>query len=237
MRDLILALILITTQTVFAQQPFIPDAFPIVISEFELTDGSIIRGKVKRMVPDRYYEIRTVSRKTFTIRNEQIIRKEKVLPTFVENSSAFGLGTSFYTPLTMFAPPLYIGFLLRGTEDFGPNNHWSYYAELSPNILISGDAELGDNPSFMSYAFGFSYKRNRGQTLSQEFGLGVNHIQGIIERGATFLDIRITNSIAVSRNTLISAYISYLHPVRNDQAFPMLVFGSYVTLFTPSAKF
>ncbi len=158
---------------IYGQHVFTPDVEGVLVSELILKNGDTIRGRVVRVVPGQEYEIRTISRETFTIRETEIDSKTKTFADIRESRSSYNFGLITSSPFLPEFNSLMPGFVFGYNYDFGKDLKYSFMQEFSNAFSFGGENNLLTESFYIvSYGFAFGYKHNRNKKHSQAYYLG-----------------------------------------------------------------
>lgn len=222
-----------------AQMTFVPDPTDMIISEFKLKNGDVIRGKVKRMVNNEYYEVRLPNKTTVTLYESQIETKKKVLPDIRENSAAIYFGPALFSkPIPQVRSTLAGGFFGL-SYDFGRSLAYSVTGDLGLGAPITTNNTLFEGQSILTSTFALGYRHNRLEKVGQSYFVGFS---------GDFSDYALTLSavgrfelpITVGNFTQIVPFYSLHVPLASvdENRHPIFsFFGVQLKFYLPSAKF
>ncbi len=221
------------------QSGFIPDGTSMIISEFVLKNGNIIRGKVKRMVANEYYEVRLPSRKTIILYESQIDYKKKVIPIIAENSYAIYIAPALVSRSIPQSTSLLGGGIFGTSFDFGRNLAYTAVFDLGVARPITENNIMFDGSSIMSSSVGLGYRHNRNEKFGQSFIIGIS--SDISDKNFSFSLVgRVEFPITVSDYLQIAPFYSIHSPfsdLDDNSHRSFSFFGAQIRLYIPSANF
>lgn len=239
MRNIPFALLLVfcTFGTcISGQHVFTPDVKGVLVSELVLKNEDTIRGRVVRVVPGQEYEICTINRETFTIRETKIDSKIKTFAEIRESRSSYNFGMITHSPLLPEFNSLMPGYVFGYNYDFGKDLKYSFMYELANAVSFGGENNLLTESFYMSsYGFAFGYKHNRNKKHSQAYYLGPTFFftESSLHLAMTF---RYEYAREIGKHTQLVPFINLTQSffdLGDVNAPPFLTFGLILKYYKP----
>ncbi|MCC5918222.1 MAG: hypothetical protein JJU02_12960 [Cryomorphaceae bacterium] len=214
-----------------------PDPTNLIISEFELDDNRIIRGRVVRMVPNQYYDVRLANRKIMRVWERNVVKKHKTTPDMRENHRFYDIGLAGLTSMVNMGNSLSGFITLRPSYEFGKKKQFHAFYGFGFGTHLTGElppfsTEQREILSTGLIQAGFGYTANRMEKYSQSFNLGASYFYGGYSNVFGFLEVNFP--INIHPNALLVPWFSYQHPIREGIDEPMFFFGFKLRLYLPS---
>lgn len=232
-----LLLVLCTFGTcIYGQHVFTPDVEGMLVSELILKNGDTIRGRVVRVVPNKEYEIRTISRETFTIRESEVDSKIKTFADIRESRSSYNVGFITHSPLLPEFNSFMPGFVFSNNYDFGKDLKYSFMQEFSNAFSFGGEGNILTESFYItSYGFAFGYKHNRNKKHSQAYYLGPSFF--FTESSSHLaMNFRYEYARKIGKQTQLVPFINLAQnflDLEDANTSPFLTFGLIIKYYLP----
>ncbi|MCC5918220.1 MAG: hypothetical protein JJU02_12950 [Cryomorphaceae bacterium] len=226
----------ICSLSLLAQESHFPfDAYDdYTISEFELADGQVFRGRVIRVSPDNYYEIRQPRYGTRIIYESDVVRKSKVLPDMRDNWRHFDLGMDLLSQISSFGESITGLYSFNFGIEFGKSNQWHLtYGFGMGSVLFWQEPDFDDDQhreefNTGNFQIGAGYKFNRMEKFSQSISAGGFFLYGRYPNTCGYLALDFP--FKFSDNYLLVANLTYLQPMRASEN-PLLMAGVKIRIY------
>lgn len=210
-------LILIMGLTIFgdihAQFSTLPHHTSGVLTEVTLNNGETLRGKVIRVVPGSYIEIRFPNKQNSIIKMSDIKHSKSVLSNITENSFSVSIGANALSSFPPTSSDLMVLGLVGISFDFGKNLKYSFMIDHTQGGLVTEEPFFNNEYMATSFAFAFGYKHNRNKKIGQSYFIGLRRFSVNDDNVSNvgYLTHRFELPITFRDNQQIIPFIEYNH--------------------------